>query len=195
MTRVFALISILILSACATQSPVELSTSVDQSASNYTYYYWEPDTKRRAVPELAAELVRKTDEILAQKGYEKTSKEKAEFALAYDITAENKGADVTTQRNFDDYGPGVSCKDGECESTNEIHRTKQRNVKIVIEGTIDLHATSIETGELIWQGKSKKQLSFDYDPDIIDRPLNVAKEKRSIDWVVKKMLEKVPDVE
>lgn len=187
-------LTILLSVGCSNQAPIKTDTSVSESAVNYSTYYWEKHKQKHFMPELAKELVLKTNQVLAAKGYRLTNEKDADFAISFTLKPRNNDIDVTTQGNFEDYGPGVSCSGGECSSTNQIHRIKERRVHINAEAFVQLTAISQTTKKQLWQAESSKQIKFNFDPDQIDRPENVEKEKRDLDRMLAKMLSPIPSI-
>lgn len=194
MIKLLVSLNLVLLIGCSNQAPIKTETSVSATAVNYSTYYWERHEQKHFMPELAKELVLKTNQVLASKGYRLTDENDADFAISFTLKPRKNEIDVTTQGNFEDYGPGVSCSGGECASTNQLHRIKERRVHINAEAFVQLTATSLKTNQQLWQAESSRQIKFDFDPDQIDQPENVKKEKRDLDRMLVKMLSPVPSI-
>ncbi|MEM0911045.1 MAG: hypothetical protein AAGJ37_08725 [Pseudomonadota bacterium] len=180
------------LTGCVAPKPIESTITITKNASDYTKYYWAEHTQKSFIPELENTFVQQTDKTLREKGYELVAERQADVRLTYEIGAKNTAADVTKIREFEDYGPGLTCGAGGCESTNEREQFSHRSVHIEAEGTIVLRAHSVRTDQEIWNVRSTKAMSFDFDPDVIERPENIARESRHVAQMVRTMLTPVP---
>jgi hypothetical protein len=181
-----------LLVACS-QSPKNVSTTVFTNLDgSHITYRWLPDIKKRLVPETAQEVVKKTDEVLKKKGYKRLYSGNSDFLMSFDITSLKSTTKVEKSSGFEDYGPGVNCQSGDCVSTNRKTRITERKVNFDALVRLQLKAEDTKNQKILWQTQSETQVVLDFDPDLIERPLDIKKAKRTVDAMVIQMLKDVP---
>ena len=180
------------LTACA-QSVHDVETNISENfTANYTTYKWIPDGKKRLVPEAAQELVEKTDKLLSSKGYKKVSSEEPDFLMSFDISTLKNDTKVEKTTGIADYGPGVSCRAGDCESTNKKVRINDRTVSVNMLVLLELKAQDANSNLTLWNANSQVSLEMGFDANKTDRLINITEAKEMVDTAVVEMTRKVP---
>ena len=184
----------LFLSACA-QNVHNVDTHISENfTAEYRTYKWIPDVKKRLVPEGAEELVKKTDELLRSKGYQKALNEEPDFLMSFDISTLSNDVKVEKTTGVADYGPGISCKSGDCESTNRKVTTHDRSVSVNMLVLLELTAHDSKSKSILWNATSQVDLVMAYDADETNRLIDLVKARKLIDSAVSNMAKKVPSV-
>jgi hypothetical protein len=181
----------LLLSACA-QKVHDVDTKVSENfATQYKTYQWVADKKKRLVPEAAQELVKMTDKLLESKGYRKEASS-PDFLLSFDISTLKNKTDVSKTSGVADYGPGISCSGGNCQSTNKKVVVQDTSVSINMLVQLELKAQDATSKEVLWTTNSQIDITETSDANSTDRQVDITKLKKVIDSAVKKMTKGVP---
>lgn len=184
--------AMLILSACA-QNVHDVETNISENfTAKYTTYKWIPDSKRRMVPEAAQELMKKTDQLLSSKGYKKVSSQDPDFLMSFDISTLKNDMTVKTTSAIDNEGVGVSCRGGNCESTNKNVITEDRTIKVNILVLLELKAQDANSDISLWTANSQVNINDGFDAETSDRMIDINKARTLIDSAVAKMTNEVP---
>lgn len=107
---------------------------------------------------LARRVMRSVEEVLATKGYVKTSTSEGDFEVAWFLTVEPK-TQVTTINDYHGYGPGWGgwYGAGYGGSTTVVDSYN--------EGTLIIDVKDGKSGHLIWRGAGSARLRDKVDPD------------------------------
>lgn len=188
---IFTICGLLLLSACA-QKVHDVDITVSENfATQYKTYKWLPDEKKRLVPEAAQELVKMTDKMLSSKGYRKDANA-PDFLMSFDILILKNNTDVSKTSDYVEYGPGVSCSGGHCESTNQKVKVKDTTVTVNTLVQLELKAQDISSNEVLWDANSQVDFDATSDAHSTDRQVDITKLRKVIDSAVLKMTKDVP---
>ena len=177
-----------LLTACSLM-PQNVDTQiVDNDMKAYKTYSWIPDNALRFVPEIPVEIIRKTDELLTAKGYQRLDTGEADFQLSFQLNPTGIDTEFRDNINYGKDGPGMTCQAGNCESTREHDAVVQYTAVILLQ----LKAQNTKNQDLLWHTKSETSADIEINPLKQTNNLNVRQATRIIARMVKQMLEDVP---
>ena len=187
---IFALTAI--LSACgSTPFNYEYGYQPDNFEELKTYR-WAKDKTRRAIPEIANQLVASADEVMNKKGFKLKKTGEVDFILSYDITAQPQ-IDVNSHKIYGGVGLGFSWRRNEGVTKDPLKVAGKGHVtKIVGKGTIIIDASHPVTNQVFWRGIASKELNMEARSDIAEPAVNVVKAKKQTDKATKEMLSHFP---
>jgi len=178
-----------LLTACSLM-PQNVDTQIlANDMQGYKTYSWLPDKAIRFVPEVSIEVVRKTDELLAVKGYQRLDTGEADFQLSFSITPTGTETEFRDNVNYGKSGPGITCQAGNCESTREHDAVVQYTAVILLQ----LKALNTKNQDLLWHTKSETSADIEINPLKQTNNLNVRQATRIIGRMVNQMLQEVPE--
>jgi len=169
--------------------PQNVATQIEaNNMQDYKTYSWLPDKAIRFVPEIPVEVVKKTDELLAAKGYQRMDSGKTDFQLSFQLAPKESNTELRKNVNYGQNGPGLVCQDGNCESTKEYDAVVEYTAVILLQ----LKAQSTKNQDMLWHTKSETSANIEVNPLKQTNNLNVKQATRIIGRMVKQMLEDVP---
>jgi hypothetical protein len=179
-----------LLTACSLM-PQNVATQIEANdMQDYKTYSWLPDKAIRFVPEIAFEVVRKTDELLAAKGYQRLDTGDADFQLSFQLNPTDIDTEFRDNINYGKSGPGMTCQAGNCESTREHDAVVQYTAVILLQ----LKAQNTINQDVLWHTKSETSADIEVNPLKQTNNLNVKQATRIIGRMVKQMLAEVPAI-
>jgi hypothetical protein len=171
--------------------PQNVATQIEANdMQDYKTYSWLPDKAIRFVPEIAFEVVRKTDELLAAKGYQRLDTGDADFQLSFQLNPTDIDTEFRDNINYGKSGPGMTCQAGNCESTREHDAVVQYTAVILLQ----LKAQNTINQDVLWHTKSETSADIEVNPLKQTNNLNVKQATRIIGRMVKQMLAEVPAI-
>jgi hypothetical protein len=177
-----------LLQACSL-SPQNVETKVfSHEKANHRTYSWLPDKIKRFVPAITFEVVNKTDELLAQKGYTRLDAGKVDFHLSFQLAPKNSSTEFRENTSYAGQGPGMTCHAGNCESTKHLEPIVNYKADILLQ----IKAQDANNNEVLWNTKSETSVDVEYTPLTSSHSLNVRQSQRIVGRMVKQMLEDVP---
>jgi hypothetical protein len=177
-----------LLTACSLM-PQNVATQIEaNNMQDYKTYSWLPDKAIRFVPEIPVEVVKKTDELLAAKGYQRRDSGETDFQLSFQLAPKESNTELRKNVNYGQNGPGMVCQDENCESTKEYDAVVEYTAVILLQ----LKAQSTKNQDMLWHTKSETSANIEVNPLKQTNNLNVKQATRIIGRMVKQMLEDVP---
>lgn len=128
--------------------------------SNHRTYSWLPDKAKRFVPTIAFEVVNKTDELLAKKGYTRLDTGNVDFHLSFLLAPKNSSIEFRNNISYGEQGPGMRCHAGNCESTKHIEPIVNYKADI----RLQVKAQDAVNSETLWDTKSETSVDLEYNP-------------------------------
>jgi hypothetical protein len=177
-----------LLQACSL-SPQNVETKVfSNEKSNHRTYSWLPDKSKRLFPTIALEVVKKTDELLVEKGYTRLDSDKVDFYLSFQLAPKNSSTEFRDNTSYGEQGPGMKCQAGDCESTKSVESIVNYRAEILLQ----VKAEDAKNNEAMWDTQSETSVDIEYNPLTNSNSFNVSQSKRIVGRMIKQMLEDVP---
>ena len=177
-----------LLTACSLM-PQNVDTQIiANEIQDYKTYSWLPDKALRFVPAIPLEVVRKTDELLAEKGYQRLDAGETDFQLSFQLAPTESNTEFRENTSYGEGGPSLVCQAGNCESTKE-HDAVVEYIAVIL---LQLKAQSTKTQDVLWHTKSETSANIEINLLKQTNNLNVRQATRIIGRMVQQMLEEVP---
>lgn len=175
-TTISLIASILLMTGCASQPEINVST--DYSMANFdqfSSYQWLPQDKgegHRVENELIGNRVTTSiNETLISKGYHQTEMT-PDIYVHYSVTTANK-VDVDNNQTYEGYAPGFTWRRGYgAQATQSKIEVMETSIVQYTEGSLMVDIIDPKNMQIIWRGIGTKKLPEYFDHDITDRVVN-----------------------